>query len=102
MFQKTLLKLATFKHMIQPMFYKEDSDVWWERTQNALITVAQEVDNIWYSSATEDNFCGYHDGVLNQFYTLIECKTAIVGQFIQIQLNATVVLNLYEVEVWGW
>ena len=47
--------------------------------------------------------CNYHDGPLNQYYTLITCTPPIRGQFVQLQLKEgdDVRLSLYEVEVHG-
>ena len=69
--------------------------------RNAYITVSEDEADIFYTPETEDNLCGYHDGVLNQYYTLITCNSAITGQFVQIQIYTHAYLNLYEVEVHG-
>ena len=73
----------------------------WMGVKNAYVTVLLEVDNIWYNEG-ESSICGYHDGSLNQFYTLIKCNPTMSGQFVQLQLITKVSLNLYEVEVWSW
>ena len=72
-----------------------------EKSRNAYITVSEDEADIFYTSGYEDNLCGYHDGVLNQYYTLITCNSAITGQFVQIQLYTTAQLHFYEVEVHG-
>ena len=72
-----------------------------KKAKNAYVTVSEDEADIFYTPGNEDNLCGYHDGVLNQYYTLITCNSAITGQFVQIQLNTTDFLNLYEVEVHG-
>ncbi|XP_067939544.1 fucolectin-like [Watersipora subatra] len=72
------------------------------RTKNLLITAADEVSQLLYTSDDDENFCGRHDGILNKYYTLIKCASVVAGRFVQLQLNTTVVLNLYEVEVHGY
>ena len=72
-----------------------------EGAKNAYITVSEDEADIFYTPGSEDNLCGYHDGVLNQYYTLITCNSAIIGQFVQIQLYTTALLHFYEVEVHG-
>ena len=57
--------------------------------------------DIFYSSGNNDNLCSYYDGVFNQYSTLINCSSAISGQFVQIQLNVSTPLILQEVEVHG-
>ena len=74
---------------------------YYRRAKNAYVTVSKDVGDIFYASGNEDNLCGYHDGVLNQYYTLITCNSAITGQFVQIQIYTTEHLNFYEVEVHG-
>jgi len=54
-----------------------------------------------FTGKNPEVLCYYHDGVLNQYYTLVICKQPIRGRFVQILLNAKTVLNLYEVEVFG-
>ena len=48
--------------------------------------------------------CNYHDGPLNQYYTLIACIPPIRGQFVQIQYNESqaALFRLYEIEVHGF
>ena len=75
---------------------------WWKQVKNAYITVSLEVGGIWRKEDDKSNFCGYHDGSLNQDYTLIMCTSSIAGQFVQLQLFAIASINIYEVEVWGW
>ena len=73
----------------------------YDRARNAYITVAMVEADIFYGSGNEDNLCSYYDGVLNQYYTLINCNSAISGQFVQLQFYTLNHLNLYEVEVHG-
>ena len=73
----------------------------WQRAVNGYVTVSADLSDIFYTSGNIDNLCGYHDGVLNQYYTLITCNSAITGRFVQIQFYTTDYLNLYEVEVHG-
>ena len=63
--------------------------------------MSEDEAGLFYTPGNEDNLCKYHDGELNQYYTLITCNSAITGQFVQIQLNTTDHLNFYEVEVHG-
>ena len=80
-----------------------NDNILWQRTRNAIITVAETEDDIFYKEGVQDNLCYYYDGILNQHYTLIECKKAISGQFVQIQLNVTSgYIHIYEVEVHGF
>ena len=72
----------------------------YNRTKNVLVTVSQSSADIFYTG-TEDNLCYYHEGILDGFYNLFTCWHPIVGQLVQIQLNATTPLNIYEVEVHG-
>ena len=76
-------------------------EILYDITKNAYVTVSEDEADIFYASGNEDNLCGYHDGVLNQYYTLITCNSAITGQFVQIQLYTDYFMNLYEVEVHG-
>ena len=48
--------------------------------------------------------CNYHDGPLNQYYTLITCIPPIRGQFVQLQYNESqaALFRLYEIEVHGF
>ena len=80
----------------------EGLEEWWQQTKDVFTAVATDIDDIWYKEEDTSNLCGYHEGSLNQFYTLIKCPSPITGQFVQIQLGVMAVLNLYEVEVWGW
>ena len=72
-----------------------------KRAENVAVTVALKEENIFYTNRSGSNHCGYHDGFLNQSYTLISCIPPITGQFVQIQSFTTSYLNLYEVEVHG-
>jgi len=58
-------------------------------------------EEIEYTGTNPEVLCYYHDGVLNQYYTLLTCKQPIRGRFVQILLNANTYLNIYEVEVHG-
>lgn len=73
-----------------------------ERLRDMYVTVSQEEANILYTPGVKDNLCAYHDGPLEDFYTLMTCSPPITGQFVQIQLYAYEHLNLYEVEVHGY
>ena len=77
------------------------SDGTWQRTKNGYVTIARDVANIFYSADNEDNLCGYHEGVLNQYYTLFTCRETMTGRFVQFQILTGNYLNLYEVEVHG-
>ena len=81
--------------------YLESTAGYYEMQRNAAITVSQQEGNIFHIQDNTNNLCGYHNGVLNQYYTLIECNPAVTGQFVQIQMYITFPLMLYEVEVWG-
>jgi len=54
-----------------------------------------------FTGTNPEVLCYYFEGVLNQFYTLVTCKQPIRGQYVQILLNTTGFLNIYEVEVIG-
>ena len=58
-------------------------------------------EDIFYITESENNFCGSHNGLLNRYYTTINCTSAVTGQFVQIKFIATLPVNLYEVEVHG-
>ena len=67
-----------------------------------IVTVALGGENIMYTDQGNANFCYYYDGILNQCYTLITCTNAIMGQFVQLQLNVPhQIISLYKVEVHG-
>jgi len=68
---------------------------------NAEVTVAMTEEKIEFTGTNPEVLCYYHDGILNQYYTLVTCKQPIRGRFVQILFNATTILNLYEVEVHG-
>ena len=76
-------------------------DAGYGRAKDAYITVAAEKGDIFYTAGNDDNLCGYYGGVLNRYYTLINCNPVLSGQFVQIQFNTTDYLNLYEIEVHG-
>jgi len=68
---------------------------------NAEVTVAMTEEEIEFTGTNPEVLCYYYDGVLNQYYTLATCKQPIRGRFVQILLNATTFINIYEVEVHG-
>ena len=72
----------------------------WTRTKNVIVTVSLNEDNIFYNKFAS-NLCGYHDETLNKFETAIQCTQPTSGQFVQLQLNTSNYLNVYEVEVHG-
>ncbi|XP_067951815.1 uncharacterized protein [Watersipora subatra] len=77
-------------------------DYMYNRTKNLVITTADEVSQLLYTSDDGENFCGRHDGILNKYYTLIKCVSVVAGRFVHLQLNTTGVFNIYEVEVHGY
>jgi len=74
--------------------------VWW-RSKNAEVTVAMREEDIEYNGSNPEVLCNYYDGLLNRFDTLITCNQPIRGRFVQMLLNATTILNFYEIEVHG-
>ena len=76
------------------------------RANNILITVAGNVENIFYNenatSATE-NLCGYHQGEIG-VSAFVPCVFVRRGQFVQVQNNQfqNVLFHLAEVEVFGF
>jgi len=48
------------------------------------------------------SLCAYHNGSVNQYYTLLECGTPMTGRYVQIQLLTETALQVYEVEVHGF
>jgi len=68
---------------------------------NAEVTVAMTEEEIEFTGTNSEVLCYYHDGVLDQYYTLVTCKQPIRGRFVQILFNAETFLNIYEVEVHG-
>ena len=73
----------------------------WERTRNAVVTVAAKDTYLFNYAAGSKQLCGFVEGILDPFYTLIECHRPISGQYVQIMLDATTFMNLYEIEVHG-
>lgn len=72
------------------------------RADNAIVTASEIEDTIMYTG--DDSYlCNKHDGLLEQYYTLIICSQPITGQYVQIQFDSLYYpgLNLYEVEVHG-
>ena len=65
-----------------------------------IATVADDEVDIFYTG-NEKVLCAYRDGIIEKYYTLITCNRPITGQYVQMQLNATTVLNVYEFEVFG-
>ena len=65
-----------------------------------IVTVADDEVDIFYTG-NEEVLCAYRDGIIEKYYTLIICNRPITGQYVQMQLNATTVLNVYEFEVFG-
>lgn len=63
------------------------------------MTVGEDDQHLTYTGEQDGMLCGYYDGILNRDYTLITCNQPMRGQFVQIQLNMTDYLNLFEVEV---
>jgi len=83
-------------------FYnKAPHKAWRERLRNAEVTVAMTEEEIEFTGANPEVLCYYHDGILNQYYTLATCKQPIRGRFVQILFNAKIYINIYEVEVHG-
>jgi len=74
---------------------------YWERSLNAEVTVAMTEEEIEFTGTNPEVLCYYHDGVLNQYFTLVTCTQPIRGRFVQILFNAKTIFNLYEVEVLG-
>jgi len=68
---------------------------------NAEVTVAITEEEIEFTGTNPEVLCYYHDGILSQSFNLATCKQPIRGRFVQILLNATTILNLYEIEVHG-
>ena len=66
------------------------------------VTVAEEESQLIYD-INPAAICNYHDGALNQYYTLITCIPPIRGQFVQLQYkeSSDAHLNLHEIEVHG-
>jgi len=68
---------------------------------NVEVAVAMTEEEIEFTGTNPEVLCYYHDGVLNQYYTLVTCKQPIRGRFVQILLNVENYLNILEVEVHG-
>jgi len=81
--------------------FKANDEDFWERSKNAEVTVAMIEEEIEFTGTNPEVLCYYHDGVLNEYYTLITCKQPMRGSFVQILFNAATSLNMYEVEVHG-
>jgi len=75
---------------------------WRNRALNAEVTVAMTEKEIEFTGTNPEVLCYYHDGFLNQYYSLATCKQPIRGRFVQILFNATTYLTLYEIEVHGF
>ena len=58
--------------------------------------------DLFNNDAGSKYYCGYVDGILNKYYTMITCRDSIPGRFVQILLKGNQqLLNVYEVEVHG-
>ena len=66
-----------------------------------LVTVAIKEEDLFKREPDNMEFCGYIDGKLDPYFTYIECARPIRGQFVQIMMISTEILNMYEVEVIG-
>ena len=66
-----------------------------------MVVVAKEEEDLFNNSPESEEFCGYVDGILARYYNLIGCRQPMRGRFVQILMNDTNHLNLYEVEVHG-
>ncbi|XP_067945208.1 fucolectin-1-like [Watersipora subatra] len=73
----------------------------YERSANAIVTVADNATDVFYISEKAANFCGGHNGQLDRYYTVIKCVSPINGQLVQIQFMTTGVMNLYEIDVYA-
>ena len=82
-------------------FYQIASGEHWRRAKEVYVTISANEDSIWYEKVDESNLCGY-EKELEQVFTLIKCNSTLTGRFVQIQLRVKTILNLCEVEVWGW
>ena len=76
--------------------------VTWYKAQNLLITVADTVDNIFFT-VEEDNLCGRIHGQL-EASAHITCNTALYGRLVQVRNDPVLneVFHLAEVEVFGF
>ena len=73
-----------------------------KRLQNVFATVAINENDLFNNDVGSKHYCGYVDGVLNQYDTMINCQNSILGRFVQILMKVTKgILNIYEVEVYG-
>ena len=73
-----------------------------DRNKDVYVTVATDESQLMYDS-NPAAICNYHDGPLEQYYTLITCVQPIRGQFVQLQYKESLdsVIRLYEIEVHG-
>ena len=73
-----------------------------KRLQNVVATVAINENDLFDNNVGSKHYCGYVDGVLNRYDTMISCQNSIPGRFVQILMKVTKgILNIYEVEVYG-
>lgn len=71
--------------------------------RNTLVTVAEEETDIFSTSdGSNEVVCGYRDGALERYWTLVTCTQPIMGRYVQIQFFVSERLHLYEVEVHGF
>ena len=62
--------------------------------------MAVSLSNIFYYGNDEVK-CAYTAGILNQYENNIVCDKPLKGQYVQIQINETEYLHMYEVDVYG-
>ncbi|XP_067936986.1 uncharacterized protein [Watersipora subatra] len=71
------------------------------RLRDLIITAAIWEDDILYH-VNPDSLCGQHDGKVEQAYLTVTCLRPMRARFVQIQINDTEILNIYELEVHGF
>ena len=73
------------------------------RANNILITVAESLENIFFSSSdptTAEYLCSFQEGELGES-AYLPCTSALQGKFVQVQ-NQLLAFHFMEVEVFGF
>ncbi|XP_067950576.1 fucolectin-like [Watersipora subatra] len=73
----------------------------WERTRNAIVTASNVEDHLFLRNNPE-SLCAYHAGILDRYFTTMTCVQPMRARFVQMLLNATTIINIYEFEVHGF
>lgn len=76
-----------------------EGDVVSSRAANALVTVADDVDQL--STENEKYRCAFYEEMLTNRLTDIKCEQLMIGSFVQVMVKTHNYMHFREVEVYG-